>query len=268
MASTDALGPEWQDPLALQLRASTGATARSERAELERQWQQLREARDKGLIGRAETEAALAVVLRVRVAIGTAEELATAERAGDAEATRAAKAKAERQAAKAKEEARKQSVREANALRLQAREQLLGAESGLLDTLRHHFYCVSLYGSLLGADETMTKEERVAAACEYWEEGLVGHVLRRDHSHCGEDAECRQDGYKPRPELNSLARTTFLNLICNTKMRSLIAMCIYNGHTWDCESLSNLCHMYQARETCDPTSGRIYSPSLDPPHQP
>ena len=93
----------------------------------------------------------------------------------------------------------------------------------------------------------MTKEERVAAACEYWEEGLIGHVLRRDHSHCGEDAECRQDGYKPRPELNTLARSLFLGLIMNPKVRSLLAMCIYNGHTWDCESLSNLCHMYQAK---------------------
>ena len=77
------------------------------------------------------------------------EELATATRAGDAEAMRTAKAKAERQAAQAKEEARKQSIREANALRLHAREQTLGAESGLLDTIRHHFYCVTLYGSLL-----------------------------------------------------------------------------------------------------------------------
>ena len=77
------------------------------------------------------------------------EELATATRAGDAEAMRTAKAKAERQAAQAKEEARKQSIREANALRLHAREQTLGAESGLLDTIRHHFYCVTHYGSLL-----------------------------------------------------------------------------------------------------------------------
>ena len=153
--------------------------------------------------------------------------------------------KAERQAAQAKEEARKQSIREANALRLHAREQTLGAESGLLDTIRHHFYCVTLYGSLLHKSETM--EICLRAAWEYWEEGLIGHVLRRDHSHCHEGAECRQEGYKPRPVLNTLARSLFLGFVSSPKVRELIAKCMYNGHTWDCESLSNLCHMYQAK---------------------
>ena len=68
-----------------------------------------------------------------------------------------------------------------HALRLQAKEQLLGAESGLLDTLRHHFYLVAQYAKLPGATD-LTTDERIAAATEFWEEGLLGHVLRRDHS--------------------------------------------------------------------------------------
>ena len=200
-------------------------------------------------VAEAATLAAEAAEGRARDAVHAAEqaqeELAMATRAGDAEAVRLAKAKADRQAAQAKEEARKQSIREANALRLHAREQTLGAESGLLDTIRHHFYCVTHYGSLLRKSETM--EICLRAAWEYWEEGLIGHVLRRDHSHCHEDAECRHEGYKPRPVLNTLARSLFLGFVSSPKVRELIAKCMYNGHTWDCESLSNLCHMYQAK---------------------
>lgn len=51
------------------------------------------------------------------------------------------------------------------------------------------------------------------AAWEYWEEGLIGHVLRRNHSHCHEGAECRQEGYKPRPVLSTLARSLFLGFV-------------------------------------------------------
>ena len=119
--------------------------------------------------------------------------------------------------------------------------------------MRHHFYRVAQYAKLLGATD-LSKEERVMAAWEFWEQGLIGHVLRRDHSHCAEGAECRAADYKPRPELNSLATTIFKNLVSNPKMRALVAMCIFNGHTWDCESLSNLCHMYQVYTLSEATT--------------
>ena len=52
---------------------------------------------------------------------------------------------------------------------------------------------------------------------------------------------------KERPPLNTCAQALFKAFINNPKLQVLIARCIYNGHTWDCESLSNQCHMYQAK---------------------
>ena len=157
-------------------------------------------------------------------------------------ATAAAAAVAEQpaspaEAAKAAEAARRQLIRAANKERLQAREELLGSASRVRDTVRHHFYRVAQYASLLRST-SMTTEEIIEAAWELWREGLLGHVVRRDHSHCSLGAECKQADYQPRPPLNTVARSLFVGLVMNPKIKALIAKCIYNGHTWDwCNSL-------------------------------
>eukprot|EP00966_Prymnesium_polylepis_P104025 2408974-Prymnesium_polylepis.1 len=81
-SGADMLSSEWQDPLALQLRSATGAPARLERRRLEREWRQLRANQEAGRIGRAPTEAAFAVVLRVRRVVDEAEQLARAQADG------------------------------------------------------------------------------------------------------------------------------------------------------------------------------------------
>lgn len=73
-------GSEWQDPLGAQLRSATGAPARLERQQLEREWQQLREGQASGRIDRATTSEAFAAVLRVRHAIGEADQVIRSER--------------------------------------------------------------------------------------------------------------------------------------------------------------------------------------------
>ena len=59
----------------------------------------------------------------------------------------------------------------------------------------------------------------------------------------------RQQGYKERATLSLLAKTLFMQLVLEPKVQELINKCIYNGHTWHCESLSNLAHMYQPKRT-------------------
>ncbi|KOO34542.1 hypothetical protein Ctob_016215 [Chrysochromulina tobinii] len=161
-------------------------------------------------------------------------------------AAKAAKARADKQASKAEAEAQKQRVREANASKLKARDQLLGAAAGLCDTIRHHFCRVSEYASLL-LSSTLLPKQCSEAAWELWQEGLLGHVYRQDHSHCAAEAECKKENYKPKAPLNELARSIFVSFVNNPKMKELISKCIYNGHTWDSESLSNLSHMYQSK---------------------
>jgi len=161
-------------------------------------------------------------------------------------AAKAAKARADKQASKAEAEAQKQRVREANASKLKARDQLLGAAAGLCDTIRHHFCRVSEYASLL-LSSTLLPKQCSEAAWELWQEGLLGHVYRQDHSHCAAEAECKKENYVPKAPLNELARSIFVSFVNNPKMKELISKCIYNGHTWDSESLSNLSHMYQSK---------------------
>lgn len=76
-------GTEWQDPLGGALRSSTGSAARLERAALEHEWHELREAQSKGLIGMAETQAAFAQIVSVRNIIVRSEELARAKRVAE-----------------------------------------------------------------------------------------------------------------------------------------------------------------------------------------
>ena len=47
--------------------------------------------------------------------------------------------------------------------------------------------------------------------------------------------------------LGTLAKTLFMQFVLEPKMQELINKCIYNGHTWHCESLANLAHMYQPK---------------------
>lgn len=70
------VGQEWQDPLTLSLRSAVGDDARLERRRLEKEWQQLR---DGGGSSRAQAEVAVAVVLRVRLALGRADALVKAD---------------------------------------------------------------------------------------------------------------------------------------------------------------------------------------------
>lgn len=70
--------PPTADPLLGQLRSATGPQARLERAALEDGWRELR----RRPVGAAETEAAFATVLRARRAVGAAEALVRAQRAG------------------------------------------------------------------------------------------------------------------------------------------------------------------------------------------
>jgi len=55
-------------------------------------------------------------------------------------------------------------------------------------------------------------EERVAKAVTYWKQGLLGHVIRRDHSHCCGDAECRTADYAEPPVLNQVRYSSKLLL--------------------------------------------------------
>ena len=68
------------EPLLATLRSSTGSAARSERAALSSEWQQLRVAQAEGRIDRDHTTKAFESVLQVRLALGRAEELAQAQR--------------------------------------------------------------------------------------------------------------------------------------------------------------------------------------------
>ena len=86
-------------------------------------------------------------------------------------------------------------------------------------------------------------EARAAAAWEFWQRGLMGHVYFCNHSHCTEEAECRKAGYKEHAELNVVARSLFKAFVNNPKLKTLIGKCIHNGRTWDNESLANLCHV-------------------------
>jgi hypothetical protein len=79
----------------------------------------------------------------------------------------------------------RQETKEANARRLAAREELLGADVGLLDTIRHHFYRVSQWAATLKG----TVAEIQKRARDYWRDGLLGHVYFQTHSHCCDDAE-------------------------------------------------------------------------------
>ena len=152
-------------------------------------------------------------------------------------------------------------------------------------------------------------EERVAKAVTYWKQGLLGHVIRRDHSHCCGDAECRKADYaeppvlnqvryssklllgplgpfkcpvspvRPNPDTNpnpnpnpgvvtkrsspplhlptsslltartsiQVAQSLFIGFVLDDKMVHLIRMCIWDGHTWDCESFANMAHVYQSK---------------------
>ena len=65
------------------MRSSTGSAARLERAALEHEWHELREAQSKGLIGMAETQAAFSQIVSVRNIIVRSEELARAKRVAE-----------------------------------------------------------------------------------------------------------------------------------------------------------------------------------------
>ena len=47
--------------------------------------------------------------------------------------------------------------------------------------------------------------------------------------------------------MSRLSRALFLSVVKNPKIKNLIFKCIFNGHTWDCESLANVAHMYQPK---------------------
>lgn len=83
LAPAPALGTEWQDPPELaaipSLRSSAGTEAVLERKQLEREWQQLIEARDAGRLQRPEAEEAFAAVLDVRRVLGKADAAAQAQ---------------------------------------------------------------------------------------------------------------------------------------------------------------------------------------------
>ena len=77
-----------------------------------------------------------------------------------------------------------------NRKRLEARKQLLDAEAGLLDTVRHHFYRVCQYAAMLIMGDTSVADVQ-AAAWQLWTNGLLGHVHTQTHQYCGPSAECR-----------------------------------------------------------------------------
>ena len=126
-----------------------------------------------------------------------ATEAATAAEA--IEAIEAARARA------AKLEAKREKVKALNKARLEAREQLLGAALGLLDTIRHHFFRVAQYAATL----KLPTAERIEKAWQFWKQGLLGHVYTRTHHFCCADAECRRPDYKERPELTPLALSPY-----------------------------------------------------------
>ena len=109
--------------------------------------------------------------------------------ASTAASSEAAAAEAERQATMyAKWKADCEQTHQNNADRMAARKALMT----FTDTLRCHFHCVAISMST----DTGTDEERFERGWTLWRQGLEGHCLRGDHSHCGVDAECRKDGYK------------------------------------------------------------------------
>jgi len=130
--------------------------------------------------------------------------------------------------------------------RLAGRKQLLDAQAGLLDTVRHHFYRCAMFAAML-VKAGKPVEEVQGAAWELWMRGLIGHVVQLTHEFCGPSAECKQEGYKNRAPLSRVARSLFLQFVMEPKIKELIFKCIWNGHTWHCESLSNLAHMYQPK---------------------
>ena len=79
-----------------------------------------------------------------------------------------------------------------NRKRLAARKQLLDAQAGLLDTVRHHFYRVCQYAAMLIMGG-MSVADVQAAAWRLWTNGLLGHVHTQTHQYCGPSAECRQE---------------------------------------------------------------------------
>ena len=130
--------------------------------------------------------------------------------------------------------------------RLAGRKELLDAKAGLLDTVRHHFYRVAQFAAMLIMAGKPVAEIQ-GAAWELWTKGLLGHVYHQTHEFCGPSAACKQEGYVNPAKLGRLARALFMQFVLEPKLKELINKCIYNGHTWHCESLSNLAHTYQPK---------------------
>ena len=123
-----------------------------------------------------------AMLQRVGVGEEEEEEEEAMEQAGEAVDADAGVPGEEREEA----EDRKADNRE----RLEARKQLLDAEAGLLDTVRHHFYRVCQYAAMLIMGG-MSVADVQAAAWQLWTNGLLGHVHMQTHQYCGPSAECR-----------------------------------------------------------------------------